>query len=381
MPEKNSIIEVNNFHEILQALGKDHFKDLWLDTLNKCGVCDSEIVYDWDRRDTFPVDLLAQYVNHARKSSDNTNVLTIEMFAMDYLSEEPSFWEIFNPYEDYIASRFEKVLNAENIELSDEFEWRDFFYTALDMGWLKEHCNVEELLGQTRLRCNLMLATPEERNVDSVACEMGDVVIGNDDFSPSFWDDEQEVRAFWTNAVTWLVQQQGYKLSDLFDKEKAKQSKFLSSMREELDNLTGGCPFLNVLVGTDALTLGALVNKDEKTIDMPTNTVVGLYSHVDGSGSILGVELERPLIIPKELIANISIEGADREHQLGYTVDDTYGLVKDAWVPGLRVGNEPTPSIEDVRNSIDVSEIKTLVKTAVQNAKVKTDLDTEGPTL
>ena len=209
---------------------------------------------------------------------------------------------------------------------------------------------------------------------------MKDAVLGNDNFNLD-WHDKKDALAFWTNAITWLVQQQGYQCQDLFDEEKRKQSPFLSSLREEMENLTGGCPYLTVLTKADASQINAFAAHDADNIKFPQDTIIGLFSHTDGSGSILGIELEHPLVIPKELIANISFEGAKRKYQLGYTVDETYGLTKDTWKSGMQAGNWVALSIEEVRNNIDLPKLQEIVESALEKEKIELDATTLEPTL
>lgn len=373
MNEIHDKAPVRDIEELTERLGGESaLKEIWDETLRVSGIMENTIQYQWSPGDDLPPNVVAQFVENAgeRRMDAGEARNALEMDVYNYLVDNNLFDELFAYDEDYIMDKFEKMLAQRGVEISrDDFSWNDFLLDVQDRGWLAEDPNIAQLLEQTRLRCNLTLATPEELNFDSVAHEVGHAVFGDEDFNLS-WDDEELARDFWTNAVSWLVKQQGYELADLFDAERSSRSPFLSSLRDELENLTSGCPYLTVLVQANTLQLSDMMVRDGRNVEFPKDTVLGLFSHSDGSGAPLGIELERPLVVPKDLIFNISIEGADSNHQLvGYTVDETYGLVRDAWKSGVSTTDAATPSIDDIRKNISLPELRACVETALENAR------------
>lgn len=372
MNEIHDKAPVRDIEELTERLGGESaLKEIWDETLRVSGIMENTIQYQWDPGDDLPPNVVAQFVENAgeRRMDAGEARNALEMDVYNYLVDNNLFNELFAYDEDYIMDKFEKMLAQRGVEISrDEFSWNDFLLDVQDRGWLAEDPNIAQLLEQTRLRCNLTLATPEELNFDSVAHEVGQAVFGDDDLI-LFWDDEELARDFWTNGVSWLVKQQGYELTDLFDAERASRSPFLASLRSELENLTGGCPYLTVLAQVDAAQLSMMTARDGRNVEFPKDVVLGLFSHSDGSGAPLGIELERPLVVPKDLIFNISIEKASRHYQLGYTIDETYGLVRDAWKPGVAETDAATPSIEDIKKSVSLPELQACVETALENAR------------
>lgn len=372
MNEIHDKAPVRDIEDLTERLGGESaLKEIWDETLRVSGIAGNTIKFQWESRDALPPDVVAQFVENAgeRRMDAGEARNALEMDIYNYLVDNDSFGELFAYDEDYIMDKFEEMLAQRGIEVSfDDFSWDDFLLDVKYRGWLDEDPNIPQLLEQTRLRCNLTLATPEELNFDSVAHEIGHAVFGDEDFNLS-WDDEELARDFWTNAVSWLVKQQGYELADLFDVERSSRSPFLSSLRSELENLTGGCPYLTVLTQADAAQLSMMAAQNGRNVEFPKDVVLGLFSHSDGSGAPLGIELERPLVVPKDLIFNISIEKASRHYQLGYTVDETYGLVRDAWKPGAAESDATTPSIDDIRKNISLPELQACVETVLENAR------------
>lgn len=374
METKKTVVQ--NLEELTERLGGESaLKEAWNEALKMIGIADNTIEFQWSRNDSIPPDVVARVVSDLSKNRAGSADAQEQMKMAVYedLMENVAMYEMFQDDEDYIMGKFTEVLAKRGIEVTDLFPWGDFLFDIKDRGWLEEDPNVAQLMEQTRLKCNVTLATPEELNFDSVACGVGEAVFGNEDFNPD-WNDEE--RDYWVNGISWLVRQQGYELSDLFDAEKASGSPFLASMREELNNLTGGCPYLTVLAQIDALKLGEMTTRDGRNVEFPKDIILGLYSHTDGSGAPLGIELERPLVVPKELMFNISIEGAGHRYQIGYTVDETYGLVGEAWKPGVSMTDAAAPSIEDVRRSISLPELQSCVETALRNAEAEREART-----
>lgn len=62
---------------------------------------------------------------------------------------------------------------------------------------------------------------------------------------------------------------------------------------------------------------------------MPKGSMIGVFAPWNGSGSVLGIELDKDLTFKREDIYDTQIEGAKPDY--GYTVDQTCGLVSSAW--------------------------------------------------
>ena len=125
------------------------------------------------------------------------------------------------------------------------------------------------------------------------------------------------------NSLAFLVQSQGYEVEDIYDEEKIRNSKFLSSLKNELDN--NGDSYSNIVFTKANCNLAEaihLYNSQENLIIPKEGIYCGFVDGVNGSGSVLEIELEKDITINKENFKVITDFG-DRE---GYSVSELYNL-------------------------------------------------------
>lgn len=106
------------------------------------------------------------------------------------------------------------------------------------------------------------------------------------------------------NSIIPLIESQGYKIGDLNDIDKVNKSKFLKSIIREYENgyHDGELIFTKRMGITDALYFqGKLIDfcyepNIDKNITIDKNTKnLGLFNSCYGSGSLLNIELEKPV--------------------------------------------------------------------------------------
>lgn len=237
-------------------------------------------------------------------------------------NDYPSF-EAF--LEDYIYDKWDLALTSDQ-QLHDTFNYnrsqeeQDIVHEYLeenDLG-LGEALDAEGFAGVTwklsdimdNYHMNLMLATPNERNTD-----MGSI-------SDMFYDAKQLSRNLdncteeyqdkhFDNALSYLVHQQGSKISDV---------------------------------------AAAYYGTEE-----PKNEFV--KSVVD-------------LVVPADMIRNVQIEGQPSNSINGYTVNDVYGLVGEAWKGTIKKTNADSGRetiMESIKN--DVGNAMDVIKEAAEKEK------------
>lgn len=126
------------------------------------------------------------------------------------------------------------------------------------------------------------------------------------------------------DMINWLVQTQGYELSDLYDFEKVENSKFLKSLKEELTDYTtvleGGLSV--TAIGGDFESFEAIVGNKNLVINPDTKAYIGISGW--GTASGLNIQLEKELVIPREWIrAEYYIDTPS-----SYSVQGTCGLIR-----------------------------------------------------
>ena len=125
------------------------------------------------------------------------------------------------------------------------------------------------------------------------------------------------------NSLAFLVQSQGYELEDIYNEEKIKNSKFLSSLKEELEN--NGSSYSNIVFTKANCNLSEaihLYNSQENLVIPKEGIYCGFVGVINGDGSLLEIELEKEIIINKENFKIITDFG-DKE---GYSVSELYNF-------------------------------------------------------
>ena len=140
-----------------------------------------------------------------------------------------------------------------------------------------------------------------------------------------------------------------------FEMFTATHSKFLSTVCQELDNMGYSFGVVTVLANMSMNDYAKMLQQGSE-VTMPKGCMLGVFAPWNGSGSVLGIELDKDLTFKREDIYDTQIEGAKPDY--GYTVNQTYGLVSGAW--------QKPKSIE-----VQAPERKPALDQQIQSANVK----------
>ena len=129
------------------------------------------------------------------------------------------------------------------------------------------------------------------------------------------------------SGIFWLVKQQGYTKAHLnraIRHQNFSGSKFLRSVYRECINVT---THMNALAFFVRKTLGEYIDfvENPRDLTLPVGTSCGLYDCWNGAGGLLGIELEKPVVIPRQYI-EMHIDGCR-----GYGIKEIYGLTDSFW--------------------------------------------------
>lgn len=130
------------------------------------------------------------------------------------------------------------------------------------------------------------------------------------------------------SSLIKLIKAQGYETKDIFDEEKRKNSKFLTSVYEELFDYTNDLSYTT-------LTANPKSRNSDKILDLYFNktgvlkkgTLVGLFQPFAGSGSGFSIELEEDLVLTPDLVHDVRLSGSRNDDF--YTPDEVYGFYYD----------------------------------------------------
>ncbi len=254
------------------------------------------------------------------------------------------FGEIYVDYTDSLSSE-----SIQEIEFSDNP--RETFYNQFDFieveniefhyvletiknNWKEEYGEYEDYKYDIIdfLNENVYFNLPydhflnEELNID-IIIDTGD---GNYDFTLNdfaSYNAVKDEKIKEKSSMLWLVKQQGYTREQLecaIRNQVFYNSKFLKSIHAECINTTS---HMNALAFFVKMTLRDFIEYLENPTDLTLNekSSCGLYDCWNGAGSLLEIDLEKPVTIPKEYI-QINVDGSR-----GYGIGEIYGMSDDFW--------------------------------------------------
>lgn len=190
-----------------------------------------------------------------------------------------------------------------------------------------------------------------KRLVEQQGYTMDDLRTVAKDFFHDFYEDDDKSEFFES------AHENGEKLpyDKRFDMFTETHSKFLSTVCQELDNMGYTFGVVTVLAKMSMNDYAKMLQQGSE-VTMPKGSMIGVFAPWNGSGSVLGIELDKDLTFKREDIYDTQIEGAKPDN--GYTVNQTYGLVSGAW--------QKPKSIE-----VQAPERKPALDQQIQSANVK----------
>lgn len=251
--------------------------------------------------------------------------------------------ELFCWYQDCIFECEDDVIDTVKRHWADaEFSFDDNEEFIVD--WIREHVTIE---------------IPVDHYLQQKVCV--DIIVdtgdGNRDFVSNDMFPHYNARFGGVipeeASVLWLARQQGYKKRQL---NRAMRhcdysgSKLLKSLRAEVDNCSSHMNALTFFVKMTVAQLFDLneaiksngendppMNKGkgrtvrERKITLDKSAVCGLYDSWSGAGSILGIELEKDVVLPMKYISAALPDGGR-----GNSVASVYGVCSSMWTPTLK---------------------------------------------
>lgn len=180
--------------------------------------------------------------------------------------------------------------------------------------------------------------------VNAIVSTAGEITVGSEDNA-----NKRRVQSF----IQTLVEDQGHTMAELnkafdeysdavllpafsdgdrlFKEQTEKFGKFIASLASEIANSNqfniDDFVFLTKVSVEDYARLG----DEDATLTFQPGVMCGMYNSHDGSGSVLEVELEKEITVPRSDIAELQIESRVEKHGYDYCVDEVYGLVGTAW--------------------------------------------------
>lgn len=294
-----------------ERLTLENAKELGLDLLKKENWDSIKIEFNWNYDDEFS----KEQIEEIKEMKEKNNYESFKDAVSDYL-EELNSSNIFE-MEMNIVENVLKEYTDYDIDSEEYQQLSDDLFEILEQNF-KIDMNEMEVLGNTRI---------EEINV--FLCENNKNSLYGESFSvenyknPILLKEELE-KEF--NPIVFLIQSQGYEVEDLFDKEKLENSKFLKSLKEEFENVSG-TDYANLVfskISANYTDLMELENSEDNIKIPKEMSMVGLIDTNSGAGSSLSIELEKDIIVNRD---NAKIVSDFNDEQEGYSIQKIYGLV------------------------------------------------------
>lgn len=249
---------------------------------------------------------------------------------LDALSQEAD-WTV----ESFISGRMHTIVNnwmqGKGYDLTKEENWElqdkafEFLNDSIAIDFDRSY-------EQQMMRVNAIVSTT------------GEITVGSEDNA-----NKRRVQSF----IQTLVEDQGHTMAELnkafdeysdavllpafsdgdrlFKEQTEKFGKFIASLASEIANSNqfniDDFVFLSKVSVEDYARLG----DEDATLTFQPGVMCGMYNSHDGSGSVLEVELEKEITVPRSDIAELQIESRVEKHGYDYCVDEVYGLVGTAW--------------------------------------------------
>lgn len=130
--------------------------------------------------------------------------------------------------------------------------------------------------------------------------------------------------------LAWLIQTQGYKLIDVFDKEKWKNSPFLQAVHSELYDYASKLTGLQLVAIPNSTNWDAITNLlFHKTGIIKAGTTFGLFDRVNGSSAGFCIKIEKDIHLNNdEHLYSVTLNRTDQPYN--YSPDAVCGLVKSS---------------------------------------------------
>ena len=233
-----------------------------------------------DKRATF-YDSFSEVASDAIQSAEQNEILNI----IEHHWDE----ETYGPYDEH----------------EDEVE--DYTREIIDIDFPYDHFLNEEVL------VNIMVNTGDGNQ---------DFVLNN--LASYNTMDEEEIDE--ESSMLWLTREQGYTKAQLEKtiEDGESDNAFLSSVLNECQNVTTHMNALTFFVRMTLRDFITLADSEDDLI-LSKDTACGLYDPWQGAGSVLGINLERDVVLPARY-REPHIDGAR-----GYGIDSIYGMMQRFW--------------------------------------------------
>lgn len=308
--------------------------------------------------------MLLSAIDNYEDSCEKKDGLPFSDYLYNAVFDEYLFERLIDIEYDIKDSLLEKAakISDELYEIIDETPLGELIE---DIGCIDVEFDIADFLSHD-YKLNLILTTKTELNY-----AMGMIQYEFDSPAGFVLRHKDRLADSADNMLNFLIRQQGYEVSDVLAEYRSDNreinSEFVRSVISELEeDIDYRMSVLTVCVASSGKefldVLDSLLSKDpNKGIEVKVGTSMGLYDSWNGCGSQIDIIIEKPFIVPSDMVHNIQIEKAGKNNN-GYTVDETYGMVGTVWTCGKieatdieeKINRLRKPSKDEVENIVKI---------------------------
>ena len=286
------------------------------------------LTHYWDRDDSFSSKELENIMESAiENESDN-----FEYEADDYLLFDD------NIYNDVVSGDINNIINDFYIQNKHSDEIRELdesnYISLLDIfdDMISYDINAAQLLDHSRFE-DLTLHFPEDESITDTSIYDNFVKIFD---TPKFLEVPR------VTTLDWLLNTQDYTREDLRSEDKRNKSVFLKTLYEELFNYisSDAIAYCHIIALPESNDFNAILNlATKREVILKKNTPFGLFDPFNGSGSGLGIELEKDILMNEKTLNDYDI-------YLTYSYSNTFGNYSPISVYGYDIRNKNINTLE-----------------------------------
>lgn len=283
MKDKNEKLNFENFDKLAFELLKQENRNSTTIKLNWNGYSleKDEIKKIYKDKEEQGISLDTAFINYVEENNES-----ISLELDDALHDLA--YEVTSKYTDF----------EEGSDLF--FEMKDKLYQYVTEQFTKDY-DLDQVLKNTKVEEIVIFLKSENTNYPSDERD--------DTFCFNNLVNEDTLQEFFSqtkfNSVAFLIQSQGYEVEDIFDIDKINSSKFLSSLRNELD-----CSIFSNTLREGNIVFAKLGNNDFKDVIELTDSKkilipkeianVGLYDLETRTGSELTIKIEKDIVLAEK---------------------------------------------------------------------------------
>ena len=296
--------------------------------------------------------ILKAYESYCEQLSTPDEPYSLENMLYNSIYED---WDLFTREDDCLDYFYDHLSSDDRAAVdayTEELDYSDFKdLISNEYGSVGVKFDLNDTMGDYKV--NLMFGTGPEKNTDMGSIH--DMFIGynketNEDYITfqEYADGiakeaPDELINRFDNAMSYLIIQQGHTVAEVAEdfyaysncKTHISESPFVQSIVNEMVEFDYSMQELTALIKistVDDLAVLESAARGRGDITLSQDTVIGLYNEWEGAGSLLEIELEKPLTIPSRMVRNVQIEKATHQmHPSEYTVGETCDLIGSCW--------------------------------------------------